>query len=476
MTISRWTVAVSSICGRDLRCAAAIAALGFGCAHGPSTQRALDLPPAAGAPEIALFEIKRGEWRVEVHTARATARLRFARNSGASRAGRWQVESGFELVREEGIDVVRRNDGAAFQNTSLTVPGRYLAQPKEYAPFSPYSDGGTLIYSGQFQVCTGEAQCPSNQRWQIKVRPPPGTHSVVAGAVHDSVFTFSDAGEGTNIYVGKTRPLASSHFVAVIDPGLPAQVTGALYRLLPPMMDFLTARLGPLPFKPMLFASLDPDAPKGSGFSSQGGGLPGQIFIHLYGEKWAENAADRLNDFLPWFFAHEAGHLFQPLGSNGDTCPMDQSWIHEGGADAFAALTIVELSGVSRDYVKQRIESAVSECAVGLEALAGRPLNASAEAGAFGNYYTCGLVIQLAIDAEVKRTSQGAQDLFDVWAHFSSRVRAGAPCDEDTFLSTASELGAAAAARFARALATVPQDDPRHFLRTGLNEGIPIHE
>jgi len=453
--------------------AAAIAALGLACARGPSSQRAVELPPAPGAPEISLSEIKRGEWRLELRTPRATAGLRFARNLGESRAGRWQVESGFELVHEDEADFLRRKDGAVFQNTSLTVPARYVAQPKEYAPFSPYSDGGTLIYSGQFQVCAGKSQCPSDYRWQVKVTPPAGTHLVVAGAVHDSAFTFSDAGEGTNIYVGKTTPLESSHFVALIDPGLPAPVKGALYRLLPPMMDFFTARLGPLPFKPMLFASLDPNAPKGSGFSSQGSALPGQIFVHLYGEQWARNAADQRDEFLPWFFAHEAGHLFQSLGPSGDTYPMDQSWIHEGGADAFAALTIVELGGASLDYVKQRIESAVSECAVGLQALAGKPLDASAQAGAFGNYYTCGLVMQLAIDAEVKRTSQGTRDLFDVWAQFLARARAGAPANEDTFLSAASELGAAQAATFARGLATVPQDDPLQFLRTVPVSGQP---
>jgi hypothetical protein len=447
--------------------AAVITALGFACAHSPSAPRAVELPAAPSAPEISLSEIRHGQWRVELRKTQPTAALRFARNSEASRVGRWQVDNGFQLVREDGTDFLRREDGAVFQNARLTVPARYVAQPKEYAPFSPYSDGGMLLYSGQFQVCAGESECSSEQRWQVQVTPPPGTHSIVEGAVHCSAFTFTDSGPGTNIYVGRTRPLASSHFVAVIDSGLPSQVTAALYRLLPSMMDFFTARLGALPFQPMLFASLDPNPPQGSGFSSQGGGLPGQIFMHLYGEQWAENAADRLNDFLPWFFAHETAHLFQSLGARGDTYRMDQSWIHEGGADAFAALTIVELGGVSRDYVDQRIENAISECAVGLEALAGKPLDASAKAGAFRNYYTCGLVIQMAIDAEVKRTSQGARDLFDVWALFLSRVRAGAPWNEDTFLSVVSELGAAQAATFARTLATVPQADPLHFIRTG---------
>jgi hypothetical protein len=257
--------------------------------------------------------------------------------------------------------------------------------------------------------------------------------------------------------------------VAVLDGGLPPEARAALYRLLPPLMDLYTRRLGRLPFKPMLFASLDPDPPKNSAFDVQGGGLPGQIFFHLYGEKWAEDAKDTLQDRLPWLFAHEAGHLFQSLASSGDTYATEQSWIHEGGAEAFAALTTVELGVLDAAVLKARIEGAVAKCAAGLETLAGKPLNASAEAGAFSNYYACGLVIQLAIDAEVKRTSAGARDLFDVWAQFMARVRGGEPWNQDTFLRTASELGAAEGATFARALATVPQDDPLHFLRTGLH-------
>lgn len=403
-------------------------------------------------------------------TSQPTADLRFVRNPDDSRARRWQIERDFELVHEEGADFLRRKDRAVFRVASVTAPARYVALPKEYAPFSPYSDGGTLIYSGQFHVCAGRAECPSDYGWQFRVAPPPGTHLVVEGGVYDANFTFTDTGEGTNIYVGKTTPLASSHFVAVIDRGLPGEVQAALYRLLPPMMDFYTTRLGRLPFKPMLFASLDPEPPRGSEFNMQGGVLPRQVSFHLYGEKWAAAAKEKILDRLPWNFAHETGHLFQSLGSGGDVYPMDQSWIHEGGAEAFAALTISEFGGLSCGYVEERIEGAVAECAAGLKALAGRSLNASAEAGAFRNYYTCGLVIQLAIDAETKRTSAGARDLFDVWAKFLSRARSGEPINQDTFLRTASELGAVKAASFARALAIAPQDDPIQFLRAGLND------
>jgi predicted metalloprotease with PDZ domain len=102
--------------------------------------------------------------------------------------------------------------------------------------------------------------------------------------------------------------------------------------------------------------------------------------------------------------------------------------------------------------------------------LPGKPLAASAEAHAFRNYYTCGLAIQLAIDAEAKRSSAGARSLFAVWAQFLARVRGGEPFNQDTFLHTAADLGAVHAAAFAHTLASVAQRDPLPFLRAGLNE------
>jgi hypothetical protein len=220
----------------------------------------------------------------------------------------------------------------------------------------------------------------------------------------------------------------------------------------------------------MLFASLDPNPPPGSGFSMQGSALPGQIAYHLYGEKWAEATADELLDHLAWVFAHEAGHLFQSMELAGDAYPKAQAWIHEGGAEAFSALAMAEFGGLSPERVRRHIDGEVNECAAGLQALAGKPLAASAEAHAFRNYYTCGLVMQLAIDAEAKRDSAGARGLFDVWAQFLARVRGGEPFNQDTFLQAAADLGAVHAASFARTLASEPQSDPLQFLRAGLND------
>ena len=88
---------------------------------------------------------------------------------------------------------------------------------------------------------------------------------MIANVTSRGRVTFTDEGEGTNVYVGSAEPLTTEHFIAVVDPGLPKQLREALFEELPRIIDHLTLQLGTLRRKPILFASLDPHAPPGSG-------------------------------------------------------------------------------------------------------------------------------------------------------------------------------------------------------------------
>ena len=365
-------------------------------------------PPAAApdgaTPAIELRPGAAGEWDAAYTLAAPARTLRFTRNPGDSRRPRWKVPADFEIAQEDGVDRLRRRDGRPFDAVTLSVPARYVVLPKDYAPFSPFTDGALLIHTGQFHACAGAAECPAEARWPLTVVPPAGAHTIAHGAVGGRA-SFADGDEGTNVYVGAGEPLATPDFIAVIDRGLPEPVRAALDRLLPPLMREFGARLAPPHDKPMLFASLDPHAPSDSGLHVQGGVLPGQVFMHLYSGDWSQNTEQKVVGFLPWFFAHEAAHLFQYAGEGRGGNHTQQAWIHEGGADAFAALSVARLGG-TREYVAQRVDQAVGHCATGLRGLGDRPLNASAEAGAFDNYYQCGLLMHLAVDAEVRRASR----------------------------------------------------------------------
>lgn len=428
---------------------------------------------AGPTARIALSEVDSDRWRVAYSTDSPVEALRLVRNPDLSRLADWRADDrAFEIVREGEADVVRRRDGASFREARFTVPARYAPLPKDYASFSPFTDGGLLIYSGRFHACAGPDDCAPETTgeaptWRIAVTAPKGARIIVAGRAHRRAVEFLDIENGTYIYVGRARPIESSHVIGVIDAGFPADARDMLATLLPKLLDHFTGKFGPLDSKPMLYASLDRHPRSGSGFNYQGGVLPDQIFVHFYGEKWAHGAGDKLAGMLPWFFAHEAAHLFQRIGARANM-PMEQSWVHEGGAEALAALAVDELDAAAPGYVEKRIDEACEDCAQGLRKLDGKPLNASAKAGAFGNYYACGLVMHIAIDREVRAASGGEKSLYDVWALFLERVSDGANWDQETFLAAARSLGAEHSTAFAQAIAAEPLSDPAAFLAAGL--------
>ena len=378
--------------------------------------------------------------------------LAFRRVPDDQRAERWRsTDPGFRIVHDASAssDRIVRGDGAAFTEVRIEVPAAYATFPKDYAAFMPYRDEGLLIHSGRFQTCAdacgAEGQPDPAEAFPMTVLYSEDEHVIVEGRlITGGEAAWTDRRDGTMVYVGQARPMETSAVVGVIDPALPPAFRAQLDDLFPRLMAYYAERLGALDERPMLFVSLDRDAaadddPPSSSFSSQGGTLPGQVFMHLAGDGWLEDPpgwdAETVS-FLPWFFAHEAGHLYQ-RSEFSEPSPAD-TWIHEGGADAFAAITLRDL-GVEEAYVTTRLPADARRCEEGLRR---GPLSTAGERGDFDLYYQCGLTIQMLADREVRAASGGRATLFDVWADFLRRTEDGAPWSTETFSDVLSSHGA----------------------------------
>lgn len=395
--------------------------------------------PAPSIPDIHLRPAEAG-WRVEYRFAGPVREFFLLRNPDDSRGREWRsADPALRIVHEEGRDIVRRQDGQAFSEASFELPARFVVFDADYAPFSPFTDGGVLIHSGRFHACAVE--CPkdaqgTDQPWRFSLEPPAGTNVIVAGELHEGRAEWLDSGSGTMVYAGKGRPIETAHLLAVVDPGLPEEARELLENLLPALVDHFAQRLQAPAEKPMLFASHDPGSDDGR-YGSKGGTLPGQVFMHFYGAGWDDpDRAGWLRRWMPWFFAHEAAHLFQQYERSADPAA---SWIHEGGAEAFAYLALQGMpgSGIPGDFLDEKLEQAASACAEGLKQ--GSLADAQAD-GRFHNHYECGLVMQLALHAAVVEASHGRQGLFELWRSYIERTGAGAPWSVDTFLAVAREF------------------------------------
>ena len=386
---------------------------------------------AARMPDILVEAAAEGDWTVRYDLAKPAAELAFQRSTDGSRVETWAAPAGFEIVRTTDGERARRRDGKPFRRVSFTVPPRYRELPKDYAPFSPFGDGGMLVHSGRFFAC--QMRCEDGAEWAMRLKPPAGALVLLDGRRVGGEARWTDRDSGRNLYVGKAVPVESADLLAVIDTALPARIRGQLETQLPLFMHHFSERLGALPAKPMLFASYDLSHRTGQG--RQGGTLPGQVFTHFYGAGWPERmASPSLGDELAWFFAHEAAHLYQRQIYGPDSA---DAWIHEGGADAFALLALKDTVPGAAPKLHGLVEANRTKCR---KLLAGGSVRQAIEAGRFDAAYACGLLINLEIDREVRAARPESGGLYAVWGRYQDKVGRGEAPGEALFLASVADL------------------------------------
>ena len=416
-------------------------------------------PLLAAEPMAIALTRKEAQWQVQYTLSQPAKELRFVRvDRQGNRASSWTaVDPAVKIMLEGGEEVVRRTDGKAFGSASFRMAPQYVSLEKDYAPFAPFGDGGLLIHTGRFHACA--EKCNGEETFHLSLQPPAGAHAIVHGQVVASV-DIEDRDDGTYLYVGQAQPVATPDVVAVIDQAFPADTRARLESQLPKLMAFYGREFGVLKDRPMLYLSNDEKHP-GGGYGYQGGTLPGQVFAHRYGR----NAAFSTPEFIArqdWFFGHEAAHLYQrypALADEGD------SWIHEGGADALAAVALQALGTIDREAVQARLRSSVESCANGI---ARAPLKRAHVDGSFDSFYNCGFVMQMAVDEAATRASKGACGLTCVWRDFQARVDAGEPWSTDTFIAAVRKRTDERTAAFLRAVANYTPARPAEMLREGL--------
>ncbi|MBX7483038.1 hypothetical protein [Qipengyuania qiaonensis] len=363
--------------------------------------------------------------------------LHFPSELGGYRVESWRPKGDdLRWVIEGDGERVERVDGRPFEAVTFIIPIDYRELPKSYAPFSPFSEGSTLIHSGQFQACLA-APCEDPVPLPIAIEAKGATIGLEGRRtlIRDQFVSQDD---GTNIFVGTLEPVEADGFVAVIDPGLPPDLRRNLDRSLPQAMEYFASVYGFLSFTPELYVSIDDEPEKHGKISTQGGTLPNQVFMHFDGENARERLATEDPLWLEWFFAHEAAHLFQQDKAGGKAGDDVAAWIHEGGADAMAALAMKRRGMTERSYAQKRLEEAQTACALGL---ATSPLNKATAEGKFDLHYQCGLVIWLALDHDLRRNGDADAGLHDLNRAFFTAVRNGQPWNEPIFLQTAGQEG-----------------------------------
>jgi len=411
-----------------------VAVLGaWGCAVGagggaPAAAAAGDTSgDAAGAAQITIVHAPdRDAWRVLYRLPQAVPEVAFVRPGAPARVRHWTlVTPGLALRGQPDAERIVSSDGRWFDGFELDIATYEIHPEKDYQVFFSYTDGGRLVFTGQFDV-GGPAIGGST----FTFVPRPREHVVVQGEVSAEPTTWSSEGDGTYAYFGKTRPLVGEGFVGVVDGGMPTWLGEPMGALLPPLFRFYAERTGlPLSKRPAVYTSYRFDAEPGV-LSLGGGVLPGVLqYEARLGSAVLGGPHDALLESARRGIAHEVAHfwngdMFRPKAGGG------ADWMHEGGADAFAYAALGELGLVGEERLAELQGEAFSKCLVGA---ALGPLHGASVPGRFGLYYWCGHLIAHVTDVLARRASP-AQDLFGFWGALFRGAREGS-YDEEGYLS-----------------------------------------
>ncbi len=366
------------------------------------------------------------QWFVEYKSEKKVRKIFFNNSSNFSRAARWSaISKEFEIVVENEQEFIQRKDHGEFNSVKFRLTPIYTHIPKNYAPFSPLSNGGMIFNSGRFFACIEVCENSTNQ-WSLSIKVPYKEYILLNGNLLERFASWQDTKDGRSIYVGKQKPLLSSGVLTLIDQGLPSEIHHSLDNDIPKLMEYFEKELGKLRNEqtPTLFASYS----NRPGTSSQGGVLPNQIFMHwdFHDLEKKVKKQEFLNETL-FYFAHEVAHFFQTTITSANN---HEAWVHEGSADYFALNALAELYPDAQSFLKTKQLDSRNQCEASLK---NHALSEASAEGDFKAHYHCGLLIHQRIAEEIARTEEHTS-LSELWQAYRQEVQSGKAAGQETFL------------------------------------------
>ena len=148
-----------------------------------------------------------GRRSVSYTTDAPVTRISFQRAPDSSRGKRWKTKSAdFKIIKVNDYEAVRRVDGKPFTQVEFELTPTYISLPKDYAPFSPFTDGGMLFHSGRFFACPDLCDGSLN-KWPIRIRAAKDDNIIIDGVVYTGEASWVDSDSGQKVYVGKREPI-----------------------------------------------------------------------------------------------------------------------------------------------------------------------------------------------------------------------------------------------------------------------------
>lgn len=390
-------------------------------------------PLASRAPLIVVEEEADGEhWRATWQLSEPTRELLFQRPASGFRSAVFEVLTpGFAFAKKGDLEVLRTS-GAPAQSITVRFPEYSRPMRKEYEFFRSFSDGSVALYTGHLvaRPLTDDdpEDCEGCFIRSFELRARPDVPVIVEGRVMQSPVAWTDEREqGTYVYFGAIEPVETPEMISIVDPALPDWLLKETKDALPALFDLYTQRFGvALPERPTILFSYSND--RQSGYWSGGGTLPGQIQLTVGGTGWDSRSEEAMLNLFH-FLAHEAVHLWN--GQIVNYPDSEDSWMHEGSADALAGRTLLEIGLIDEARFLDYQTAALNECLRGTFAL-----REAARRGDVFLYYACGNMIALLTEQTTPD-----HDLFDFWRELVDRALDSGHYHADDYFDVWADLG-----------------------------------
>lgn len=233
-------------------------------------------------------------------------------------------------------------------------------------------------------------------------------------------------------YIGPDRAVSRQNGGAVVVGGnVPASLSTLMSDGFLAAQNFYGARLGrDLPYEPVLIVTTDSPGPTTFRGDVTDTGI---IATRFYGTTWDAPPEDTIGQ-LSTFVWHETLHLWNGHGirlKDGEAAP----WLHEGGAEYGALVAAVSSGVIDATELNSSLERRLNGCRSALGNLA---YDAGLQRSG-ATIYDCGVLIQWLADLELRQTSAGRLDIFDLWKTVLDAGRAGDGYGADDFLARLSQ-------------------------------------
>jgi hypothetical protein len=320
----------------------------------------------------------------------------------------WRL--GSVKVLTPGVRLERLGNYDALVATSGTVPARVRVQ---FTPFSEdieagydaaltFSDGSVALYGDQFWITPAKSVAevralgpsedgPDGQSFRTRMNFIDRAGPVLA---HGRRVARAEMDDGaTYVLFGPATPVVGPAMTTLMDPAVPAWISGYLNGEMPKVLGRYQRELGPSPVgQPTLMVTWGGTLPNQPDQASLSGSvLPGLVVMTFAGAR-LQQPSDKAAQYARWFISHEAAHFW--LGQAVSYATPAESWITEGGAEllAFRATAAAD----PKFDVHKRLAEARAECAPFLRN--GGIAAAYRRAADFRAYYACGALIALAAE------------------------------------------------------------------------------